>query len=95
MKRARLTIVETVTREHAEIFANDVVRRLSGDTELHESLDLTEIMAWPEEEDVEALDRFKTIQDEIVEAILLLSKRSIADAFYMAASVILARERER
>lgn len=89
-----LRIVDTITRAHAATFANDVVRRLSRDTELHEALDLTGIMPWPEEEDPAAVERFKAIQDEIVEAILILSKRAIADAFFMAASVILARERE-
>ena len=93
LNSAPLEIVETVTRQHAEAFAEDFLDRVFGTEAITEAFAELNIVTWPlTGADAQAL--YNRIADNIVEATFALSKRAIADAFFMAATVILATERE-
>lgn len=85
-----LVIVEMVTPEHGETFAEEW-RTTDSITEACSS---TGIVAWPED-DREAQGRFLDIEDEITERVFGELRTAAAEAFVRVAGEVLARERKK
>lgn len=91
---AKLNIVEVVTREHGERFA-DSWREFSLRSEpILEAFEETGVMTWPED-DVAAQGRFLDIEDEVTERVFDEIRSAAAEAFVSIANEILVRERLR
>jgi hypothetical protein len=95
MKAPHVEIVPVVRREHAEAFANRWREIMLADLELVIQVGETGIMTWPSDDDPAGQDRYKDIEDEILESVVTTTKGAITDAFFMAATVVLDRERGR
>jgi hypothetical protein len=93
MNSATLEIVETVTREHAEAFAEVFLDRAFGTEAIMDAFAEVRLVTWPLT-DAHAQALYNLVADAVVEATFAMAKPAIADAFLMAATVILARERE-
>jgi len=89
----KLNIVEVVTREHGERFA-DTWRELSlGSEPILEAFEETGVAVWPDNPDLQAL--FMEIEDEITERVFDAIRYAAVKAFVRIASEVLARERGR
>lgn len=98
MKPPHVHMVEVVTREHAATFAEVWRERVEANEmsdAMNEAFSAVALMTWPGDDDRAAQERHDAIEREIVETTCTLAKSAIAEAFYMAATVILARERSR
>ena len=89
-----LVIVEVVTREHGETFAEEWGELSASSCAMVEAFTLTGVVTWPEE-GVDAQARFLDIEDEVTERVFYELRPAIAEAFVSAANEILARERGR
>ena len=94
MKPPDVEIVEVVTREHAEKFADRWSEEITGDLEVLAAIGQCGIITWPEDDEA-AQGRYQDIEDEILDTVLAMTKGAVTEAFFMAATVILARERAR
>lgn len=99
MKPPHVEMVEVVTREHARAFAEGWFNETCGGTSIIDVFNDLGIMTWPDAPESELIDaqqeRHQAIEREILQATFAIAKGAIADAFYMAATVILAKERSR
>ena len=94
--RPHVRIVRTVTRKHAEIFAEAWYQRSIRLQALCEAVDATGIMTSPkyeEESKRAALVRYFDLVDEILDRTLEAARGAVADAFLKVAQDVLARER--
>jgi hypothetical protein len=90
-----IRIADAVTRQHAETFAEVFLDSALSSEAPSEAFGRTALMVWPGEDDEAALDRYDAIADEIRERTFAVAKRAISEAFFVAASEVLARERNR
>ncbi len=87
----RLVIVDVVTREHGEKFA-EAWRELSmGSEPMLETFQETGVAVWPDDPDLQGL--FMEIQDEVTERVFDAIRYAAVKAFVRIASEVLARER--
>ena len=93
MKPPHVEMVEVVTRQHAEAFAERWSEGMLSDLELVVQIGETGIMSWPPDDDPAAQNRYKDIEDEILETVVTMTKDAIRTAFFVAATALLARER--
>jgi len=96
-------IVPTVTREQAERFAQAWFRWTIHALAMCDVFGAAEVMEYPDDREdsgeeytfTPEQDRYQRIKEQIVAATLGMAKGAMAEAFFSAATVILARERER
>jgi len=88
-----LVIVERITWEHAETFA-ETWRDLSlGSEPIYEAFQDTDVMTEPD--DPELQGRFADVQNEILERVFDAIRYAAVEAFFRIAGEVLARERGR
>lgn len=99
MKPPHVEVVDVVTREHARAFAEGWLRETRGGVSIIDVFNETGIMTWPDAPEGDLHDpreeRYQEIEREILHATFAIAKDAIADAFFMAATVVLTRERGR
>lgn len=88
-----LAIVGQVTREHGETFAEAFLDRAFGSEAMLEAFSDVRLLTWPSG-DATAQEVYHNLADAILESTFAMVKPAIIEAFVMAATVILARERE-
>ena len=90
----KLTIVEAVTREHSEKFADGWLERSYETSAITDAFADSDVVDWPED-DRDAQGRFHDIEDAIVQRVSDQLRSTIADTFARIAGEVLARERKR
>ena len=89
----KLTIVDVVTREHGEKFA-EAWRELSmGSEPILEAFQETGVAVWPDDPELQGL--FMEIEDEVTERVFDAIRYEAVKAFVRIAGEVLARERGR
>jgi hypothetical protein len=88
----KLTIVEVVTREHGERFADEWLERSYDTSAITEAVAECGVMEWPED-DRRAQGRVHDIEDEIVQRVSDQLRSAIVDTFVRVAGEVLSRER--
>jgi hypothetical protein len=80
--------VAIVTPEYGEVFAREWCA-----LDLLDAFHATNVMTWPD--DPAGQEKFKAIEDEIIERTIEAVKPVLAEAFVKAANDVLTRERQR
>lgn len=92
-QKPKLDIVEVVTWEHGERFA-ETWRELSlGSESILGAFQDTAVAEWPDDPDLEG--RFLDIEDEVTERVFDAIRYAAVEAFVRIAGEVLARERGR
>jgi hypothetical protein len=92
MKPPHVEMVEVVTREHAEAFVADVIEGVIVSNWTIEAFEQVELVTWPED-DADAQERYSRIEDEIVARMFAAVKDAMVEAFFVAATEVIERER--
>jgi hypothetical protein len=95
MKAPRITMVDIVTREHGDVFAEEFLATALKVGANTDAFAAAGVMTFPGDNRPEAQARHHEIADEIAEVACALTKRALAEAFVIAANVVLDRERKR
>jgi hypothetical protein len=95
MKAPRIKMVDTVTRKHGDIFAEEFFATALEVGANTDAFAATGVMAFPSDNRPEAQARHHEIADEIAAVACALTKRALAEAFVIAANAVLDRERKR
>jgi hypothetical protein len=85
----KLDIVDFVTREHGERFADEWLTQSFG--AMTDAFVVTHVIAWPEDRDQQLL--FHEIENEIAQRISDQLRNTVVDTFVRLANEILARAR--
>lgn len=88
----KLRIVEAVTREHGERFADDWRDRSMA---MLEAFDASRVVKWPYSGPVQAQGRYHDIEDEITERVFAELRDAVIETFVRVAGEVLTRERSR
>ena len=94
IRPARLAFVRRVTAKHGETFAEEWFKESRSTLVLVDAFATTQLVVWPED-DADAQERFKDIEDEIFDRIFAAARGAIGEAFVKAAREVLAWERKR
>lgn len=89
----KLTIVEAVTREHGEKFAEEWCDRSHASCAMVEAFAEAGVVAWPDTRLAQM--RFHDIEDEVTERVFEELRSAVVEAFVKVANDVLARERGR
>jgi hypothetical protein len=94
MSEPHLNIVEVVTREHSEKFADDWLEKSYDTSAITEAIAECGVMEWPDYDRC-AQGRFHDIEDEIAQRVSDQLRSAIVDTFVRIAGEVLSRERTR
>lgn len=86
-----LNIVDVVTREHGEKFADEWIERSFGSGAIMEAFLETGVVEWPDDPDGQG--RFHDIENEIMRRITDQLRSAVAETFVRIADKVFARER--
>lgn len=90
-RQPELNIVDVVTREHGEVFADAWRDRTTDSGAMSEAFLETHLIVWPDNR--LAHMRFHDIEEEITEGVFDAIRDAAVEAFVRIAGEVLARER--
>lgn len=86
-----LDIVDFVTREHGEMFAEEWFRLSANGGTVTEAISETSIMAWPDSRELQ--QDYHDIENEIAQRVTDQLRSTIVETFVRLANEVLTRER--
>ncbi|HEV7571780.1 MAG TPA: hypothetical protein VGQ21_09805 [Thermoanaerobaculia bacterium] len=88
-------MVNAVTREHGEMFADEWIERSWATGAITEACSETKIIEWPYEPDGGGDDLSVSLQNEIVQRVADQLRSSVVETFVRLANAVIERERTR
>lgn len=95
MTRPKVEMVNAVTREHGEMFADEWIERSWATGAITEACSETKIIEWPYDPDGGGDDLSVSLQNEIVQRVADQLRSSVVETFVRLANAVIEGERRR